>query len=123
MPTQEEYDNLQAQLADVMAEGGSYRRLQTQLDDTLQLVINITNKYETQLTDLTNSHALQIENLKAEHRAELAAKITELTDQHTAEIAKLKADVLIPAQRDLHERQMKDLLAQHQAELDSLLGK
>ena len=48
--------------------------------------------------------------------------VDELKGKHAAAIAELKQKFLIPAQRDLHARQMADIKAQHEAELKALNG-
>lgn len=103
------HEELQARYADVMAEGGSYRRLQVALDEALQ-----------KNADLAAAHARYVEELQAEHDRILADQAATLKSRHEEAVAELKASVLVPALADLHARQAKDLADRQRAELERL---
>ena len=116
----ENCERLQAQLAEVMGDGGSYRKLQVELDAALQKHADDAEKHR-QAIDVTNAeHKAAMEKALTEAHADSAKAIAELRAKFAEEIAALKASVLVPALRDMHARQAADLAAKHQAELDRL---
>lgn len=120
---EDELERLRKEVADLKAEGGSYRNLQVALDNALQ-----RNK------DLEAVHTTAVESLKADHLRVIAELRTNFAEQHDkamkdqqqasqAEITKLKS-TLIPQLKDLQARQKADAVAalerQHQEELEKL---
>ncbi len=101
-------------------EKESYHSRQVELDRQLQLHKDKDEAHAAEIAKLRSEHAAALSKAQAEVQAHWANKLSEAEKSHVAEIAQLKAEVLIPAQRDLHARQMADLQAKHQAELDRL---
>ncbi len=134
---------LEAQLADVMGEGGSYHRLQVELDKQLQLhkdkdaehgeamsklkadhtaqLAEAAKQYEGNVALLMSKHAEEVKRVQEGAAALLAEAKKQLEEHHASHVAKLKNDVLVPAMRDLQARQAADLAARQQAELAALM--
>lgn len=84
------YEELEARLADVMGEGGSYRSLQVRLDEAIQ-------KLKDQ-EELHARHIVEVQEAAAKDKAEA--------------IKKLKQEVLVPALRAQHEAELAKLVAE-----------
>lgn len=126
----EEFDKSKA-YDEIMGENGSYRRLQVQLDEQLQIkkdtdeahavaIATLKSEHEAALAQLVESHNSFVANLRSEHAADKAQAIENLMAQHAKEIADLKASVLVPALQDMQQRQLADLAAKHAEELAKL---
>jgi len=110
MPLEEQVKHFQEGFESAMR---SVAHLQAELDKALQ-------KHH----DDAAAHNAEIEKLEAAHAATLDAALaeqaTKITSAHHQEIAKLKKQFLAPAMEDLHRRQMADLAAKHQVEIEAL---
>lgn len=115
-----EHEIVKSRLADVMAEGGSYRNLQVQLDAALQKHADYKAEIQAALDRLRMQHEQAMQAAMVDREAALKDQAAQMETRHAAEIARLKAEVLVPAQRDLHARQLADLQAKHAAELAKL---
>lgn len=120
-----------AHIAELSAHGGSFRKLQVDLDAQLQahkdkdvahaeFVQALKDQHAADFVALQKGHVAELDALHAAHARSLDIQAADLAGKHAAEIVQLKAEVLVPAQRDLHARQLADLAAKHAAELDKL---
>ena len=125
---QAEHAETKARLADVMGDGGSYRKLQVELDESLQrhadkdklhakAIAELQTAHAAEVNAIKQSHAADMDSLRESHAAALSQQEKDLLTKHAAEIAELKANTMLPALHDLHARQAADLAAQHAAQL------
>lgn len=128
---QAEHAETKKLLADVMGDGGSFRRLQEDLDNQLALnrereearsktVSELINRHTTELESLKNSHEKIVYSLNASHAAALVDQENQLRAEHAKELAELKENTLVPALADYHARQRADLEAAYKKQSDEL---
>ena len=128
---QAEHAETKRQLADVMGDGGSFRKLQEDLDNQLALnkereearaktVSELVSKHATELESLKNSHENIVSSLKASHAAALVDQEDQLRAEHAKALANLKEKTLVPALADYHARQRADLEAVYKKQADEL---
>lgn len=105
--------------------------LQRKLDEELQRHVDKDAAHQGEVAKMLAESGATIESLKQQHAgvvqnlndscaALLKEQAAQMETRHAADIARLKAEILIPAQRDMHARQLADLQAKQAAELAKL---